>query len=259
VPVIDRHHLVGANKQLDTSHIPTLSSFNGATLKVENASIHYCLLEIPVAQAIAVLPSGLHPCIPGMIASLHYQCPESELGSFDLITTALFCRSAARHRMMTLSAFTNSARAQEFFRNGWGYHATLADVKLAAHYDKVRSIVSVSDSVLLDIETTDPVSLTGAGASVRYAQTLNLARTPLGLKLIQVDSSYDFKHSARGVPKLRTYEGAMLGDPHPAPTQPVSGTLVRADVLFGAIRFLADPYVTAETGGINPVPEPGQS
>jgi Acetoacetate decarboxylase (ADC) len=257
--VTDRYHLVGTNEELDTSDVPTLASFNSATLKVENVSIHYCLLEIPVAQAIAMLPSGLHPCIPGMIAALHYQCPDSELGAFDLVTTAVLCRSAAKHRMMTLSAFTNSARAQTFFREGWGYQPKLADVKLAAHYDRVSSIVAVSDRVILDVQTADPISLIGPGASVRYAQTLNLAQTPLGLKLIQVDGSYDFKQSARGVPKLNIYEGAMLGDRHPKPSYPVCGTLVRADVVFGAVRYVADPYVTAETGGIGAVAEPART
>ena len=232
-----------------------LRAFNGATLKAENASIHYCLLEVPVAQALAMLPPGLHPCIPGVIASLHYHFPETELGAFHLITTAMFCRTGAKHRMMTLSAFTDSTKAQTFFREGWGYQLTLADIKLAVHYDKVQSIVSVSDRVLLDVASNDPIALTGPGASVRYAQTLNLARTPQGLKLIQVDASYDFKSSARGVPKFNVYEGARLGDPHPTPIHPVSGTLARADVVFGAIRFLADPHVTAETGGISLAPE----
>lgn len=254
MPVTERYHLVGANKELDASRAPVLSAFNGATLNVENASIHYCLLEVPVVQAIAMLPSGLHPCIPGVIASLHYHFPETELGAFHLITTAAFCRSGAKHRMLTLSGFTDSAEAQTFFREGWGYQLALADIKLGVHYDRVQSLVSVSNRVLLDVVSCDPIALIGPGASVRYAQTLNLARTPQGLKLVQVDASYDFKSSARGVPKLNVYEGARLGDPNPMPVHPVSGTLAHADVFLGAIRFLADPYVTAEEDGISFAP-----
>jgi hypothetical protein len=254
VSVTERYHLDGTNRELDASRAPALAAFNGATLKAENASIHYCLLEVPVAQALATLPPGLHPCIPGVIASLHYYFPETELGAFNLITTAAFCRSGAKHRMMTLSGFTDSAKAQTFFREGWGYQLTLADIKLAVHYDRVQSIVSVSNRVLLDVMSCDPIALIGPGASVRYAQSLNLARTPQGLKLIQVDASYDFKSSARGVPRFNVYEGARLGDPNPMPVHPVSGTLARAHVSFGAIRFLADPYVTAEDGGISFAP-----
>jgi hypothetical protein len=251
VPIRDQYHLVGDIQELDIAGAPTLAAFNGTSLKLENVSIHYCLLEVPAAQAIARLPAGLHPCIPGLIASLHYHCPASELGPFDLLTTALFCRSAAKHRMMTLSAFTNNTKAQAFFREGWGYQPTLAAIKLAVHYDRVRSIVAVADNVILDAATNDPIVLTGPGASVRYAQTLNLARTPIGPKFVQVDVSYDFKNSARGVPKFQVYDGAKLGDPNLTPLHPVSGTLARADVVFEPIRFLADPNVTAEAGGIS--------
>jgi hypothetical protein len=254
VSVTERYHLVGANQELDASRASVLSAFNGATLKAESASIHYCLLEAPVAQTIAMLPTGLHPCIPGVIASLHYHFPDTELGAFQLLTTAMFCRSGAKHRMMTLSAFTDSEKARAFFHEGWGYQLRLADIKLVVHYDRVQSTVAVSDRVLLDVVTNDPIALTGPGASVRYAQTLNLARTPQGLKFVQVDTSYDFKSSARGVPRFNVYDGASLGDPNPTPVHPVSGTLARADVVFGAIRFLADPYVTAEAGGISFAP-----
>lgn len=246
-------HLNGENKNLDLARAPVLKSFTASTLKSKDADVHYCLLEVPVAQAVAMLPQGVHPGIPGIIATLHYHCPDSEIGPFDLLTTALFCRSAAKHRMMTLSAFTSSPKALEFFREGWGYPMELADVRLVVNYDKVRSVVSRDGTMLLDVATHDPIPLTGPGASVRYAQTLNLAHTPQGLKLVQVDASYEFKHNARGVPKFETYDRAALHDPHPHAVFPVSGTLAKADVAFEPVRFVADPHIPAEAGGVNPV------
>jgi len=68
VSVVEQFHLCGSNEALDWSLAPTLPAFNGASLKVEEADVHYCLLEIPVDRAIASLPPGLHPCIPGVIA-----------------------------------------------------------------------------------------------------------------------------------------------------------------------------------------------
>ena len=253
--VIETFHIVGTNQALDWRSAPTLARFNGASLSAEEADVHYCLLEVPVARAIAALPRGLHPCIPGVIATLHYHCPTSDIGEFDLLTTAILCRSAARHRMLTLSAFTNSARAQTFFREGWGYPVSLADVKMSVQYDLVRSTVSQNGTMLLDVATKDPIALTGPGASVRYAQPLNRAHTPHGSKLIQVDVSYEFKRSARGVPQFFVYDGAALDDPHAMPRHPISGTLVRANVNFDAVRFIADPDVTAEAGGITVVKE----
>jgi Acetoacetate decarboxylase (ADC) len=251
VPAVEYSHLVGHNDQFDGNRAPILAAFNGSLLKVEDADVHYCLLEIPVAQALTALPPALHPSIPGVIATLHYHCPNSDIGAFDLLTTAIFCRSAAKHRMLTLSAFTDSAKAQAFFRDGWGYAAALAEIRLAIHYDRVRSTVAQGGKVLLDVVTNDPVALTGPGASVRYAQSLNYARTPQGLKLIQVDASYDFKRSARGTARFHAYDAAALGDPNHAPTDPVCGTLVRANVAFDPVRYIADPYVTAEGGGIS--------
>jgi hypothetical protein len=110
--------------------------------------------------------------------------------------------------------------------------------------------VSQRGKVVLDVATHDPIALTGPGASVRYAQSLNRARTPHGPKLIQVDASYDFKRSARGIPTFQVYDSTALGDPNQTPRYPVSGTLVRANVAFDAVRFLADPTITAEAGGI---------
>lgn len=253
--VVETFHLVGANEALDWGDAPTLCEFNGATLQVDEADVHYCLLEIPVARAIAALPPAVHPCIPGVIAVLHYHCPVSDIGAFELLTLAVLCRSAAKHRMMTLSAFTNNSQAQSFFRDGWGYPVALADVKLAIQYDRVRSVVVQHGKKVLDVATRDPIALTGPGASVRYAQSLNRAHTPRGSKLVQVDVSYEFKRSARGVPQFYVYDGAALGDPHPMPGHPVSGTLVRANISFDAVRFVADPNTTAEAGGITVVKE----
>jgi hypothetical protein len=126
---------------------------------------------------------------------------------------------------------------------------------MAVQYDLVRSIVSQKGKVLLDIATKDPIALTGPGASVRYAQPLNRAHTPYGSKLIQVDVSYDFKRSARGVSQFSAYDGVALGDPNAMPRHPICGTLVRANVNFDAVRFIADPAVTAEAGGITVVKE----
>jgi hypothetical protein len=255
VSVVEQFHLFGTNEALDWSGAPTLAAFNGTSLRVEEADVHYCLLEIPVARALAALPAGLHPGIPGVIAVQHYHCAASDIGPFDLLTTAVVCRSAAKHRMMTLSCFTNSLEAQSVFRAGWGYPAGLATVKLSIQYDQVRSVVAQQGKVLLDITTSDPIALTGPGASVRYAQPLNRAYTPHGPKLVQVDVSYDFKRSARGVPEFVTYDGASLGDPHATPKHPVSGTIVRADLSFDAVRFIADPVLSAEAGGITVVKE----
>jgi hypothetical protein len=256
VPMSQQIHLVGKNSKLDLEQIPTLAEFNRAALKVAKADVHYCLLEFPVSQSLELLPPSLHPGIPAIFASLHYHCGDSEIGPFDLLTTAIFCRSAAKHRMMTLSAFTDSAKAQTFFRDGWGYAPQIADIRLAINYDRVRSIVSRAGRTLLDVGTHDPTPLTGPGAAVRYAQSLNLARTPHGVKFVQVDVSFDFKNSARGVPALATFEGAQLGFPFAAPVDPVSGTLVHADVAFSPIRFLADAAVAAESGGIIVIPDP---
>jgi hypothetical protein len=253
--VVEQFHLCGNNEALDWSLAPTLAAFNGASLKVEEADVHYCLLEIPVNRAIASLPPGLHPCIPGVIAVLHFHCAVSDIGPFDLLTTAVLCRSAAKHRMMTLSCFTNSSEAQSLFREGWGYPAVMATVKLAIQYDQVRSTVMQDGKALLDVATKDPIALTGPGASVRYAQSLNRAHTPHGSKLVQVDVSYDFKRSARGVPEFYVYDGVSLGDPHSVPKYPVSGTIVRANLVFDAARFIADPVLSAEAGGITVVRE----
>jgi hypothetical protein len=249
-------HLVGENNKLDLQQISTLPEFNRAALKIEKVDVHYCLLEFPVSQSLKLLPPSLHPGIPGIFASLHYHCADSDIGTFDLLTTAVFCRSAAKHRMMTLSAFTNSSKAQAFFRDGWGYPLVMADIRLAINYDRVRSIVCRGGKTLLDVGTHDPIPLIGPGASVRYAQSLNLARTPKGVKLVQVDVSFDFKSSARGVPAIATFQGAELGFPYAMPVDPVSGTLVHASVAFSPIRFLADAAVTAESGGITVLPDP---
>lgn len=244
-----RNHLVGT-AELDLTNLPSLDPNGIEAIAAKDAEVHYCLLEIPLEQSKATVPPSLHPSVPGLFAMLHFHCKGSNLGAFDLLLTGVICRSAAKHRLLTVSAFTNNPKAQACFEKGWGFSLSEADIKLSISHHLVLSSVRMGGEPVLEVVTNDPIALSGPGATVRYAQALNPAKTVDGIKLVQVDVSYDFKRVARGVPKVLVYRNAAMNDAHPAPRYPVSGTLATADISFDPVKYLADLAVTAEAGGI---------
>jgi hypothetical protein len=117
----------------------------------------------------------------------------------------------------------------------------------------VRSTVVLDDKLLVDFEVEHPISLTGAGGSVRYPQPFNVASRGGDIQFVQVDASYGFERVARGRPRISHCDPALLGGADMRGFYPVAGTLSKAKFTLHPVRFVASTTVTAEDGGVTKI------
>jgi hypothetical protein len=229
---------------------PLVDLMVGEDVVLEATEISFCLIELPVADVLRVLPSALHPSIPGMAGFMHYSVPGGPWGKFDMVLVGVLSRSGIKSRLMVTAAFIDNDDALDGLSRTWGFALRKAAIKLAVNYDRVRSTVSLDDRLLLDFEVEHPISLTGAGGSVRYPQPFNIGRRGNAVEFIQVDASYGFERVARGKPRITHCDPALLGGLNAEHCFPVTGTLAKTKMTLHPLRFTASTTTTAENGGV---------
>jgi len=83
---------------------------------------------------------------------------------------------------------------------------------------------------------------------VQYTGTLNLAHTPNGLRLVQLEADHEATRVERLTARLASFDGAAWGNPLLKPAAVVSSSLALETVVFPAIRFVCKPDELAFTG-----------
>jgi hypothetical protein len=224
--------------------VPAVDRFATEPVAITDATLLQVICEIGVAGQLAVLPPALHPTSPPIAIWQLLQVNDSPWGPFRLASTRVGARAATKSRSFLVNAFVDNPRAGVALRESWGFPCVEADVRLCVGHDRISGWASVADSGCFDVELEDPSPV--ASGSVYYAPSMNLARTPLGTRLLQVDPEYLVKTVARGGPQVRHHPGAV--DDRLAPTWPVSATVATVDITLPAIRFVCDPDVPAAQG-----------
>ncbi|ATE64271.1 acetoacetate decarboxylase family protein [Rhizorhabdus dicambivorans] len=209
------------------------------------------LVEIPVEDALRVLPPALHPAIPGLVGLYTYSAPESPIGAFNMVFVGVLARSGVKPRLMVTAGFIDNAEAGRLLSSGWGFPLEVADVRLAVNYDRVRTTVARDGRLLLSFEVQHPVAMTGAGSTLRYPQPFNLTRSEGGLKFVQFDASYGFERVARGHPRITYCDPDLVGGVEVSDDFPVTGTLAKAKMTLHPIRYVAETATRAEDGGVS--------
>lgn len=211
--------------------------------------IHYCLMELPMADVIRALPRSLHPSIPGLLTATFYRVPESPAGPFELAIVAVGCRAGIRPRMLTTASFVDNPVAQDFLRRRWGFAATLATVRTRAGYHGIDSAVTVEGREVLGLATRDAEMLAGAGVAIKFCAPLNPVRLGGDGCLLQVDIGYEYHRAARGMLSIGRFEPAALGLDCAAPQHLICGTQASVDMTLHPWRTTIDPERLAEDGG----------
>jgi hypothetical protein len=83
---------------------------------------------------------------------------------------------------------------------------------------------------------------------VLYSVTLNLAETPRGPRLLQVEPEYAVRRAERLRPRLLSFHPEGWGDRHLDPYHPVSASVASAHLVIPRMRFVCRPDVLAFTG-----------
>lgn len=225
---------------------PLMDRLDSPSATCEHADVLHVAYEIATPHRQAMLPPALHPTDPPLVTWLLYRCPASPWGPFAMAQTRIECRSGLRLRTFLLSAVVDSHAAAAALGGGWGYAIQKGDIELHRHYDSARATVVVDGRTIWDVMVSDPDPL--SAGDVQYAANMNLAHTPRGLRLVQVEPRYQIHRVERGRPRVVRFDGGAWGDARVEPVYPVAASLAVADITIPRIRFLCRPDVLAFDG-----------
>jgi hypothetical protein len=95
----------------------------------------------------------------------------------------------------------------------WGFTVRGGEVSLRRYYDAVEARVVSDDRVALHLTVADPEPL--GPHDIQYVANLNLARTPRGIRLVQVEPRSQIARAERGRGVLHSF-GNPMGRTRPA-------------------------------------------
>ncbi|MDN3258833.1 acetoacetate decarboxylase family protein [Streptomyces sp. CSDS2] len=215
-------------------------------LVCHGAELLQLVYQIDAHARQEVLPPALHPVNPPVITVSVLRAAESDAGPFTLAETRVVCRSGARGRGFHVSGFIDGEEAARLLARRWGYRTRPAAVELRLRHHGATAEVREAGRPLLDARLLDPVPL--APADLQFTDSMHLARTPRGNRLIQVERAYDITAARRGRPVLAAFEAAGWGEPRLRPSHPISAVALTGDVVFRPVRYLCRADVSASEG-----------
>jgi hypothetical protein len=218
---------------------PRLERLDAPAVSLPGAEVLQAMFEMPVSARECIVPAGLHPTNPAALVLQAWRCPTSPWGPFSLVQARAQTRSGVRPRGFVTGAACDNPAAAAALAGGFGYPAQPAEIRWQRAYDTVRLTVARGGEAILAFEGADPDPL--APGDVQFSGTLNLADTPRGWRLVQVDPELAPLRAERLRPKLSAFVAAAWGDPRLDPYYPVSASLTRADITLPQLRFLCRP------------------
>ena len=226
---------------------PTVNAFATEPLVCPSSEVFQVAHEIWAESRDSLFPPGLHPVNPPTATWSFLRAPETEVGPFTLAQLRLVCRSGVRGRGFHLSCFVDNPDAAALLTQRWGFKAAVADVTLERLYHGTYGRVVVAGGrTVLDVCSLHPQPL--SGGDLQYSDTMHLARTPAGLRLIQVEQHFTFGRAERGRPVLRAFDGEAWRAPEVRASYPISASSAAADLVIGPVRFVCRPDVSAFEG-----------
>jgi hypothetical protein len=174
------------------------------------------------------------------------RAPQSEVGPFTLAQTRVVCRSGVRSRGFHVGGFIDNPEAARILATRWGYRLEVAEVSLERRYHGTFARVVTGHGPVLDLALLSPQPL--SGDDLQYTDTMHLAHTPSGVRLVQVEVSYAFRRAERGRPVVHSFDPEAWGEARLRPSFPVSASDATADVTIQPVRFVCRPDVSAFEG-----------
>jgi hypothetical protein len=224
----------------------TIDRFATAPIQFDDVVCFQMTAEMRNQAREAVLPPSLHPTIPAALSLQVWAVGRSPWGAFRFAVVRAACRSGVRARGFTLGAYASSAESCEAVRSHFGFPAREADVSLRHGYDGLDASVVVGGREILRVHALDPEPM-DAG-DVQYTGTLNLARTPNGVRLVQLEADHTPSRVERLTARLAKFEAAAWGNPLLDPYVVVSASLAVESIVFPPMRFVCKADELAFTG-----------
>jgi hypothetical protein len=227
----------------------TIEAWITAEVELGDVECFQLVTEMRSTARESVLPPALHPTVPPSLTIQAWNVATSPWGPFSFVHTRVSCRSGARARGFTTAAVASTAEAAKGLATGFGYPCRVADVHLRRTYVGVELATDGLQATAVD---PDPL---GAG-DVQYTTTMNLAHTPAGLRLVQVDAQRDVDRVERVRGRTFTFDAQRWGNPLLAPWHTISASIAVGAITLRPTRFICRPDVLAFSGAESVEPGP---
>jgi hypothetical protein len=224
----------------------TIDRFATEAVRLDDVVCLQMTAEMRNRAREAVLPPSLHPTIPAALSLQVWYVGGSPWGAFRLAFARAACRSGVRARGLTLGAFASSPTACDGLRGQFGFPSRRADIVFRNGYDGVDVSVSFEGSMILHVTALDPEPMDVH--DVQYTGTLNLAQTPNGIRLVQVEADHTATRVERHTAQLLTFDAAAWGNALLDPYVVVSASLAAETIVFPPVRFVCKADELAFTG-----------
>jgi hypothetical protein len=138
-----------------------------------------------------------------------------------------------KRRAFCLAAVSDNPPATRTLSERFGFPCRLGGVAVQVRHHRTGVTVDVDGRPTLGLVVTRTRPL--EGAAVSYPATLNLAASPDGPRLFQVDSDVEIGRVERGVPHVTDFDLSPWGY-RLHPQQPVSATVARGTLVLRPLR-----------------------
>ena len=226
---------------------PTVPAFCAEPIRLGSVTCLQLTAEMRNNARESLLPSGLHPTVPAAFSLQALNVGDSPWGAFALVLLRVSCRSGVRARGFTRSAIVSTADACSGLRESLGFPAEVGEIDFRHGYDGVGlQLASAGGGLLAQIEAIDPEPM--ALDDVQYTGTMNLAHTPNGLRLMQVEMNAQPRQVERLTARIKAFDGGALADDRLQPTHVIAASVVTMEAEFPPVRFVCKPEELAFTG-----------
>jgi len=225
---------------------PTMPSFAENGVEFPNAVFVQALFEIEAASMCEMLPPALHPTLPPVAGITVLDVPESEWGPFRMAELRIQCRSGLRSRAMGVSTVVDRAEVGVELAERFGFRVVLGEVALERAYHETRIEVGAEGATWASAAMRGPKRI-GEG-DMQFVSTMHPAQTPVGFRLVQLDTRYGVQRAERAPLDLEVFDAAAWGESRIVPSLMLPAVVGIADVRLDAIRFACRAEVMAFEG-----------
>ena len=238
--------------------VPEIAAFGTEPVRLSGVTGLSLVAELRRPAREAVLPPGLHPIVPPAMSLLAWDVSESLWGAFSAAFVRVVCRSGARARAFCVGAAASTEDAVAGLRSQLGFPARRANVTLRRHYDGVDLAVAQASEAdngtaarngagpMLAVSALDPDPL--SVGDLQHVGSMNLAHTPSGLRLVQVETHHVPSRVERLAARIDAFDAEAWGQRLLDPYWVVSCSVSLEDIEIPAIRFVCDPAKPAAEG-----------
>jgi hypothetical protein len=224
----------------------TVPTWDIQAVTLDGFEIVQAMFELRTAGRQAVLPPALHPTNPPTLVVQMWRCAGSPWGPFELAQVRVQCRSGLRPRGFVIGTVVDNEAAGAGLAAGWGFAVVVGDVRLRRFYDETTAEVDIDGHPVLRLTGADPDPL--GAHDVGYSSTLNLAHTPNGLRLVQLDLEVEADRVERLRPEIGAFDAAAWGNGLLDPGYPVSASIAVGRATLPPVRYCCRPDVLAFEG-----------